>query len=506
MVLIFPTKSWAIPAFARMYGLQCSTCHSAYPALNDQGEEFRLSGYRRFSRGEVVPITPGLKIGERLELPPVFPASVSVSFGHNYRGITNHHGDGSKNASTDPEFRKNDTSFDVNGMDIHIGAPMGPHLSAFVSFPIAGTDRREFFKSDIRTKGLNSDLGGPAVPDLAYLGVFDIFVKDLLNVKGGNYPLPLAFSPDSNRLTFFPYMVYEAHALDIFTAQPFEKFRQVGTVDPGALEEREFGLGDSQIGLQVFGRVTPAIHKIAGLYVDYNVGLVNGSNVNPDNNKTKDTFVRLAVTYPPMEHLSLRLGGFGYYSGNTLDSRTTIPGTGDPTTGANGVHYGNRLWRVGPDISLTLSDPIYIKLFSQVLFGRDNNLTGFGKAATWWGGFVQAEAKPLGDNAWPIIGYIRYDWINADRYNDSGVTITDRFGNTATGIVGPVHPRLWDTVVGMQYYVYQNLKVTAEYRHGEKRLRPGTSSNSTGTEDVLPANQLAKTVEDAVMTGFQVAF
>lgn len=35
-----------IPAFARMYGTGCSTCHAAAPKLNVLGEAFRLAGYR----------------------------------------------------------------------------------------------------------------------------------------------------------------------------------------------------------------------------------------------------------------------------------------------------------------------------------------------------------------------------------------------------------------------------------------------------------------------------
>jgi hypothetical protein len=35
-----------IPAFARMYGTACSTCHIAAPKLNVLGEAFRLNGYR----------------------------------------------------------------------------------------------------------------------------------------------------------------------------------------------------------------------------------------------------------------------------------------------------------------------------------------------------------------------------------------------------------------------------------------------------------------------------
>ncbi len=35
-----------IPAFARLYGTACSTCHNAAPKLNVLGEAFRLNGYR----------------------------------------------------------------------------------------------------------------------------------------------------------------------------------------------------------------------------------------------------------------------------------------------------------------------------------------------------------------------------------------------------------------------------------------------------------------------------
>ncbi len=482
MVLLFPTKSWAIPAFARLYSLQCSTCHSAFPALNDLGEQFKMSGYRRFSKGDVIPVSPPVKIGERLELPAVLPLSIAVNAGFNFVQLNNTHIDGSRNPSTDPEFRRTSNSFDLNGMDIHAGAPLGPHLSFFLSFPIAGTDIRQFWDPDVKSKGTTSDIGGPSVPDLLYLGVHDIFIKDLLNVRAGISPLPLPFSPDANRLSLFPYLVYEAKALDVISTQGIDHFQQVGAVDLG---EHQFALAESQIGIHLFGRVTPALHKIPGLYVDYTVGVVNGDNVNPDNNKTKDGFARLAVTYP-IEHLTMRLGGFGYYSGNILDSRTTIPGT-ESADGTGGVHYKNRLWRVGPDISFTLSDPIYAKVFSQILFARDSNATGFGKAATSWGGFVQGEVKPLDQ----LIVYARYDWINGDRFNDSNVTI-----NGVSGTTGLVHPRLWDTVVGAQFYLYQNFKLFAEYRYGEKRLRPGASSN----ED------LGKTTENAVRTGFHIGF
>jgi hypothetical protein len=38
--------AYAIPAFARKYGLPCSACHEAWPKLNNFGQVFRDNGYQ----------------------------------------------------------------------------------------------------------------------------------------------------------------------------------------------------------------------------------------------------------------------------------------------------------------------------------------------------------------------------------------------------------------------------------------------------------------------------
>jgi hypothetical protein len=37
---------YAIPAFARKYGLPCSACHEAWPMLNNFGQTFKDNGYQ----------------------------------------------------------------------------------------------------------------------------------------------------------------------------------------------------------------------------------------------------------------------------------------------------------------------------------------------------------------------------------------------------------------------------------------------------------------------------
>jgi len=49
MLLLFtliPTKSGAMPVFARKYDMSCLTCHAAYPKLNEFGEQFAADNMR----------------------------------------------------------------------------------------------------------------------------------------------------------------------------------------------------------------------------------------------------------------------------------------------------------------------------------------------------------------------------------------------------------------------------------------------------------------------------
>src|SRR5437588_13116932 len=48
LLLLFftPTDSFAIPVFARKYGLPCSSCHAAWPKLHSLGQQFKDEGYQ----------------------------------------------------------------------------------------------------------------------------------------------------------------------------------------------------------------------------------------------------------------------------------------------------------------------------------------------------------------------------------------------------------------------------------------------------------------------------
>lgn len=46
MISLFPSSSFAIPAFARKYDLSCTSCHTKPPRLNAFGEAFHMAGFQ----------------------------------------------------------------------------------------------------------------------------------------------------------------------------------------------------------------------------------------------------------------------------------------------------------------------------------------------------------------------------------------------------------------------------------------------------------------------------
>jgi len=80
------TSANAIPAFARKYQTNCSSCHTAYPALNRAGRKFKEAGYRFPKlRGEE-------SVSDFLHWDKVFPVSavfISRPFDNSSNGSSN---------------------------------------------------------------------------------------------------------------------------------------------------------------------------------------------------------------------------------------------------------------------------------------------------------------------------------------------------------------------------------------------------------------------------------
>jgi len=71
--ILVSTNVLAIPAFARKNNVQCSACHTAYPALTTMGRQFKENGYR-FPDSDV----GDKKISDKLQFDKDFPISLAL--------------------------------------------------------------------------------------------------------------------------------------------------------------------------------------------------------------------------------------------------------------------------------------------------------------------------------------------------------------------------------------------------------------------------------------------
>src|ERR1700731_2907808 len=123
-LLVVVRPAYAIPAFARKYGLPCSACHQAWPMLNNFGQTFRDNGYQ---------------LGNERDA-PIFqqPAYWPIMF----RTTPNWHRESNDRVAVDKvpgqassglvETTISPSGFDVSGLDIITAGTLSRNISFFV--------------------------------------------------------------------------------------------------------------------------------------------------------------------------------------------------------------------------------------------------------------------------------------------------------------------------------------------------------------------------------------
>jgi hypothetical protein len=433
----------------------------AWPVLNELGEDFRMSGYRRYAGQPLAPTTPDIELLQgALTIPAIPPVAVRADFGVDFQHVDRHAADGSSATRTG-------SSFDLNELELLAGTPLGPHLSFFLQYDLFETELErptgpgEANETDTR-KNITFETEGPRVPGMAKLIWNSLLPQglapvDSLNVIGGVNELPVAFSPEHRRLSASPYLIYERRAVDLLSGKP------VDDLLPEEVGRRLLRLSAEQIGVELNGVLRPGGFS-GPLRLEYHLGVTNGSNKDADPNTEKDLFGRVAVRWRGQT-----LGLFGYWSPDIYSADLRTSGA----IAAGGIFSGrghNATSSVGPDVTLSLQPlALPVWLDTQLLFNRESNPTGFDKRFTWWGGFSQLTWKPFES----LIAYGRYDWLHGDRFDDT----------TVGGVTGPVRPREWAAVAGLQWYTLLNLRLIAEYSHHQFTNQASAPSRQKITDD-----------------------
>jgi len=156
LVLLVPDGG-AVPSYFRRYGIDCSTCHIMWGALNGAGVTFRLSGYRAINGRDLKPVEKDIELANGLlAMPMTIPASIITGVGVEYRNERRQASDGTSTNRTGFSFALEDAS-------IFISSPLGKHLSTFMEFPMYETRAWEFTPTGPATggRGANDKTTGP---------------------------------------------------------------------------------------------------------------------------------------------------------------------------------------------------------------------------------------------------------------------------------------------------------------------------------------------------------
>lgn len=122
ITVLFSSASEAIPAFARKTNMACSTCHTAWPALNAFGRQYKEHGYR-FGHLEV----PNKTISKDLKWDESLPVSVLL-VGRPY--------DKKKNGKT--KLRA------LHEVELMVAGPMGEKFSSFFEIEAEDEETNSF--------------------------------------------------------------------------------------------------------------------------------------------------------------------------------------------------------------------------------------------------------------------------------------------------------------------------------------------------------------------------
>lgn len=464
----FLPDAQAVPSYTRRYGVECSRCHTVWGGLTGAGNTFKLSGYRAINGVPMKPESEDIELAHgTLTIPSTLPLSFITGVGYDWRSE-------SRTPAGAPSSTVTGSTMALEDASIFLTSPIGSHLSTFVEFPMYESRAWEFTptgEADVRARVPSHIQFATEQPGFEVAKFFwnnlagDALPRDSVNLLFGITHLPLAYSPGKVRIPVNQDLIYERRALDLISPNKVDDMLGSETSD------RLFRLSEPQGILEVFGMVVPKgevtdVSKKETPWVEYHFGISNGNNAKASTKADKDLYGRVTFRW-----YTQSVGFFAYHSNDTYDDdlRTTGSIGANPLGIMSGLNRSNSRNTFGPNFTANLNAwGIPVWLDNDIHFNRESDPTGFGQSFSWKGGFHQLNWLQSKET----IGYLRYDWISGNRYNDTGATL-----NGVTGIT-QAQPREWDVVAGAQHLLNPNMKLIGEFRH-HKFTDSATSPAST---------------------------
>lgn len=491
------SNSYAIPAFARMYGTSCSTCHIDFPKLNDFGKAFKDAGFKFPKDDEsmlkIPPVMLGAPANKELwpkaiwpgTIPGIPPIGLRMNNYFQYTGTSSGKFASLTPAGTLPPFVPT-TDFETGLFSIFTAGNFGSDIAFWVD-------------DDISVAGANGNGGlGDGYLKFVNIGRFMKLPKNSLNLRVGQFELELPFT-QARSIWISPYDIYtQANIGAMNSLIPLQQFvnNQFTMADAGKGVELSGGLhtGGYNYSIAIIDQNTSGVGQDANPgspYVPQATGSNNGGlgvasdanfkdiyasfqyRFNLERDKQSRDAIQAAGPTGPRDHTYLNFGSY-YFYGRSVQR---LLGAGADGTSAV-VTAREPFYRVGGN--MTFNYRCCLQFNALYMYGHDYNLlpidasgqliplqnlstavpVGFihSTPATFSGGFVDAEwlAYP-----WMYV-MIRYDAVNSTSDRINGLATNPSF--TGAPFNGPFSSTRNRITPGVQFLIHPNIKASFEYQ------------------------------------------
>lgn len=464
---IVPGDARAIPAFTRANNVECSTCHTIFPELNEYGEAFLKNSYVYFGKVKK-------KVAEKPKATPaaveaksvVAPAGDSIVKGAGDADLLSKLKAGMM-ISTDAPTTATAPAQQAEAESSHAAAggeakSEGIALSGIpeqlpISFTanIHGTyDKSQPNEYDLSTRSLKLNAGGNFKEKAGFFGTYLLYTENTAEITN------TAKIPTNGKSDIGELFVIWRHAFETPVNIKVGRFQPklgLWKSNNKLSTTNSYATYAYTVGTSLFKLEQPQDAVEANM-IFANRLFVAGGVVNRKNQNTKEWYVHTSVKVggadylvnepeidlnkeeSVFDYLTLTVGGYGYVGTN-----------GDSNTVAGVTPRQNDYYRAGLDVDLLYK---LLRLKLSGVIGDDDNpaLTYSQPPVKTYVAAIEGEYTILQN----LIGSLRFE------YQDDGANIVRRFIPT------------------FAYAPIENLKVAAEYKH-----EYGTSYKSTGTAEIL---------------------
>lgn len=490
--VVFFNSAHAIPAFARMYGTSCSTCHLDFPKLNDFGKAFKDAGFKFPKDDEAVlkipPVILGAPANKELWPKAIWPGTIPgiPPIGFRYTNYFQYTGSSSSRfgdltpSDTVPPFVPA-TDFETGVFSLYSAGNFGSDIAFWV-------------QDDLSIASANADGGlGDAYLKFVNIGRLLKLPSNGLNLRVGQFELELPFTQERS-IWLSPYDIYVES--------------NVGAMSPTFPQQfvnNHYLLAEAGRGVELSGGLHTGGYNYSIALIDQNTGggvgyspyvpSALGSNqggvgvqsnadfkdiyasfqyrFNLERDKQSRSAIQAAGPTGPRDHTYLNVGTY-YFYGRSVQR---LVGAGADNTAAV-VEAREPFYRVGGN--MTFNYRCCLQFNALYMYGHDSNVlpidasgnliplqnlhqippAGFveGAAATFSGGFADVEwlAYP-----WMMV-MMRYDGVNSTSDRINGLITNPSFtGAPFNAPFGSTRNRFTPAV---QFLIHANIKAVFEYQ------------------------------------------